>query len=168
MDLPVAITPFTHQLPWETTIQGSPVTEVRFDFELVNQRLINNTRLGQYQNIGVSASPTFTVDIAIAVHRFSFNFVPPQFGIDAIEQFIAALCRYLVNKDVIPATPTDIPPPAGLEWGLTDQVVDYMDSGGPVVPRPRGLFAAFRVLPGSEYGTATEEVGIYRGESPPV
>lgn len=167
MELPEQIAPFTIRLPWDTTIGATPVTEVTFDFERVNYRTYSEIRIGEYQNDGASASPVFSTGVAIAVNRFSFNYDPAQFGYDLVQVVMVAVGRHFVHDSVLLDRPPGIAQvPIGVKWPLSDDVVSYIDGGGLQVPIPRGIFAAFRLFPDTEYATADEYVDIFRGEPP--
>lgn len=161
----MSLEPFTLQLPWESEIDGNPVTEVRFDFVETDVRYYSNVRIVKMENTGPAVSPSFSVGFALARHAFSFNYDASSF-LDALEQIITgSLARHYVQESVELARPVSIHQvPGGIKWPLSEDVVDYVDSGGAQVPVPHGIFCTFRIFPLSEFLTATEIIPLFRGD----
>lgn len=161
MVLPVNIAIFTTNLPWEVTIWGWTGDEFECSFIRAAQKYYGSMEAAQYTMSG--PDPAFDADFTIIVSRASFNFEPASFLDDLVEEIARAIVRAQVNPFVVADKPADVPAPIGIGFPLTGDVVDYLNNGGATIPIPLGLFAAFRLLPISEYTGVTEIVAEYRG-----
>jgi hypothetical protein len=166
MGLPTNIETFIIDLPWEVTIGGWTGDEFQCSFSQAAQRYYGSEmEVAQYTMIGPDAA--FDADFTLLMNRFSFDYEAVSFLENLLLRLAQAIVRVQVQPFVIAGKPTDVPPPIGVGFPLTYDVADYLNNGGVEIPIPLGLFAAFRLLPMSEYAGVTAYVDPYRGEEPP-
>jgi hypothetical protein len=169
---PTSIAQFLIELPWTVTISSVQYSVIGCDFTRTAFRQYSgggsyDMQAAEYQNVGPMATSGFNVGAAIVSNIHSFSGDGEIFHGRLLKQLFESWARYQATLLAIAEKPDPgIPDPSGIIWPMTESVVDYIDGGGSLIPKPQGSFAAFRLFPLAEYGTVSELVDYYRGSPP--